>query len=513
MKIFSADQIRTGDRFTIEHEPISGIDLMERAARRCASALLDELPPVSNLLMVCGPGNNGGDGLVMARILRPYFSKIYVVCLGAEDKRSPDFSVNLERLRHTGIIPLYITEPDQTILLSELLKEKDMAVGDALFGTGLSKPVTDPVFSGVIEAINQSGLWVFSVDIPSGLFADSPSDTPQPCVVKADITFTFEQPKLSFLFAEHFPFTGKVRVVPIGIHDDFKNRETTPHFLLTASGISELERPINPFSHKGTFGHAGLLAGSVGKAGAAVLAAKACVKSGAGLSTLLIPSEIMSIVQESVPEVMAEPAGDGPFIGPFRFNPEKFSALGIGPGIGTESETVQALKNVLAEFSGPLILDADALNILAENKTWLSFLPPNMAVLTPHPKEFDRLTMAHTSGMDRWKTQVEFSVKYNCFVVLKGRYTSVTTPSGKSFFNTSGNPGMATGGSGDVLTGILTGLSAQGMPLIDAVLQGVYLHGLAGDLAFRELGREGVTAGEIITYLPNAFQTIFSKKK
>lgn len=508
MKLFSAAQIREGDLFTIEHEPVSSVALMDRAARRCAAAVLDEIAPVKKLVMVCGPGNNGGDGLVIARLLKSHVNQLCVICIGEEEKRSPDFVHQLGLLTYAGIQPLVINDVDALSVLKKEISEPGTWIGDALFGTGLSKPLQTGLFAATVHAINESGCPVFSVDIPSGLAADEPWENS--AVVKANFTFSFEQPKLSFLFAENQAFTGLLRIVPIGVHQQFMESTQSSHFLITRAGVSELKRNISPFSHKGTFGHAALLAGGYGKAGASHLALAACIRSGAGLVTLFTPDELIPLVQTALPEVMVQPAGSGKWVEPFRFDADKFSSLGIGPGLGTGKETAVAVKNLLAEFGGPLVLDADALNILSENKTWLSFLPPNRTVLTPHPKEFDRLTRVHISGMDRWKTQVEFSQKFNCYVALKGRYTSVTTPTGKTFFNTSGNPGMAKGGSGDVLTGLLTGLAAQNIPLVDAVIQGVYLHGLAGDLAASDLGREGVTAGEIIRYLPAAFQSVFT---
>jgi NAD(P)H-hydrate epimerase len=508
MKLFSAAQIREGDLYTIKHEPISSSALMERAARRCASAVLDELTPIKKLVMICGPGNNGGDGLVMARVLKPHVGQIAVICVGKEEKRSPDFVHQFSLLIDSGVQPIVISEEYALQDLKKEISGPDTLIGDALFGTGLSKPLKTGLFAETVHAMNESGCPIFSVDIPSGLAADEPFENS--AVVKARITFSFEQPKRSFLFAENEQFTGALRVLPIGINQQFKEDTSTPHFLITLEGVAELKRKISPFSHKGTFGHAALVAGSYGKAGASHLSASACLRSGAGLTTLFTPSDLIPFVQTALPEVMAETAGSGKWIAPFRFDADRFSALGIGPGLGTAQETASAVKNMLAEFGGPLVLDADALNILSENKTWLSFLPANQTVLTPHPKEFDRLTKVHTTGFERWKTQVDFSQKYSCYVVLKGRYTSVTTPTGKTFFNTSGNPGMAKGGSGDVLTGLLTGLAAQDIPLVVAILQGVYLHGLAGDLAASELGREGVTAGDIIRYIPAAFQTVFT---
>lgn len=511
MKIFDAENIRKGDKYTIEHEPVLGIDLMERAARRCASSILADFGQYDSLIMLCGTGNNGGDGLVIARVLRTYFSQVTVFCVGDKQNLSPDFSVNYSRIAESDMAIYWLTE-DLGVLPS-LLNNPGVIVGDALLGSGLNKPIADSIYAKVIEHINHAGKPVFSVDMPSGLFADSNRHIEsKSSVVKAVRTYTFEQPKLSFLFAENNPFTGEIQVIPIGIHPRFKEKTHTDIYYVTAGDAAELAKPVNPFSHKGTFGHSLLIGGSVGKSGAIALSARASVKSGSGLTSVILPEKIIPIIQGNVPEAMCIGNSGSEFIERIPVKTDSFSAVGIGPGLGTEKESGNVLKNLITGFQGPKVLDADALNLLSENKTWLRFLNSD-TVLTPHPKEFDRMTGTHVSGYERWKTQVEFSKKMGVYVILKGRYTQITTPFGKTFFNSSGNPGMATGGSGDVLTGLLTGLLAQGFPMIDACLLGVYLHGLAGDIAFRKKGREALTANDIIESFSEAFKKIHELKR
>lgn len=482
---------------------------MERAALRCAAALVGEFAHKRNLVLFCGPGNNGGDGLALARLLRPYFLQVHVFAFGNREKQSPDFRQNWERLAATDIPHQWVNEGFDWNDLTERLSFPHTLVGDALLGTGLSKPVTEGIFAQAIDAINACGSLVFSVDVPSGLFADTDEHhSKETRVVGADVTYTFERPKLQFLFAENAVYTGRVVVIPIGLHTDYAHTAATSEFFITKSGISALKREGGLFSHKGSYGHGLLVGGSKGKAGSLLLSTKACMAAGAGLTTAWVPVAVQPVIQQQAPEAMCLPTADEDFLAERLKLLASFSAMGIGPGLGTEKGSATLLKNLLAEADVPLVLDADALNILSKNKTWLSFLPSN-TILTPHPKEFDRLTQSHPSGYARWKTQVEFSKRYGVYVVLKGAYTSVSTPLGKTFFNSTGNPGMATGGSGDVLTGILTGLLAQGYPAVDAALTGVFIHGLAGDFAYRQKGREALLASDIIAHLGDAFTATF----
>lgn len=513
MKIFSAEQIKRGDAYTIMQEPISSVHLMERAAARCAQAVLEKYASQNTLLMLCGPGNNGGDGLVIARLVKPYFKDVHVFCLGNPENRSFDFIENYNKLQLTGIKPIALDTEDAWESFYACLQIQDIRIGDALFGTGLSKPILeDGYYSQVIDAINDSSARVFAVDIPSGLFADSNRHIDEKgYVLKAEHTFTFEQPKLSFLFSENEAFTGTVSLVPIGIHADFKAQNESNAFYLTHADAADLLKNSSTFQHKGSFGHALLVGGSKGKAGSIGLSAKACLATGAGLASVLVTEKVLPSVQAFVPEAMCISSGENNFIAQIPALPATISVLGIGPGLGTEKETVLVLKRFLAEKNLPFVLDADALNILSENKQWLSFLPQN-TILTPHPKEFDRLTQNHETAFSRWQTQLDFSKRYQVYVVLKGAYTSITTPFGHTFFNSTGNPGMATAGSGDVLTGIITSLLAQAYTAIDAAVLGVYVHGLAGDIAYGKKGREALLASDIIDSLAPAFHQLHATK-
>lgn len=498
LKIFSTEQVKKADAYTIANEPVASIDLMERAAVACYNRIKEGLKNNSGrVLIYCGPGNNGGDGLAIGRML--WRDGIDVVAIiDPEAEPSADNQVNLERYRQGGgMIASIVNRP--------LIQPGDMVI-DAIFGSGLSKPVHGK-WAEVIAQINDSKAIVISIDIPSGLFADKPSATRGGTIVRADHTLSLQFPKLAFMFAENEDFTGDFEVIDIGLHETFIKSEKVRHYAVTREDVSEIIHPRKKFSHKGTYGHALLIAGSSGKTGAAVLASGACLRSGAGLVTTHIPGKGLNILQTAVPEAMVSVDKADDIFSQVP-DTERYTAIGAGPGIGTAPDTRNALKLLLQETRVPLILDADALNILAENKTWLGFLPPG-TVLTPHPGEFERLAGKTSDGFERLEVLKTFSSKFNCYVVLKGAYTVISTPSGDCYFNTTGNPGMATGGSGDVLTGIITGLAAQGYSSLESCLLGVNLHGLAGDIAAGQRGYEALIAGDIIEKMGEAWKALY----
>ncbi|HOW31464.1 MAG TPA: NAD(P)H-hydrate dehydratase [Bacteroidales bacterium] len=501
VKIFSTEQVRQADAYTIANEPIASIDLMERAAIACYNIIK---PKVSGnfkrVVIFCGPGNNGGDGLAIGRML--WRDGIDVVAvIDEEAAKSPDYMVNLER---------YIAGGGITATVSDVpLIEADDLVIDAIFGSGLSKPIQGK-WADVIALINDCRTIVVSVDIPSGLFSGKPSDPKAGAIVKADHTLSLQFPKLAFMFPENDEFTGDWQTVDIGLHQKFISAEPADNFYIGMEDAAEMLKPRKKFSHKGTYGHALLVTGSLGKMGAAVLSSRACLRSGTGLVTSHIPGCGVSIMQTAVPEAMVSvDTWDDAFTTLPHL--DGYTALGAGPGIGTADSTQRALKLLLQESHVPLILDADALNILSENKTWLGFLP-HETILTPHPKEFERLAGKIVNSFDRFDLLRRFAVKYGCYIVLKSAHTVTCTPAGKCYFNSTGNPGMATGGSGDVLTGIITGLAAQGYTTLQSCLLGVYLHGLAGDLAAAKSGPEALLASDIIDKLSDAWLKIHEAK-
>jgi NAD(P)H-hydrate epimerase len=354
-----------------------------------------------------------------------------------------------------------------------------------------------------VQKINHSVAKVISIDIPSGLFGENNSHNNSLNIIRAEKTLTFQFTKLAFLFPENETFVGDWEVLPIGLHPEAIDQTESKFFYLTKEFISGKMEKRSKFSHKGTYGHALLIAGSYGKMGAAVLASKACLRAGVGLLTSHIPQRGYEIVQISVPEAMIS---IDPSETVFSEVPDlsAFSAIGAGPGLGQKPETTVALKTLLQAKSAKLVLDADALNILAENQDWYQLLPEN-TILTPHPKEFERLAGQSANSWERLQKQLQFSSQFQVIVVLKGAHSCISFPDGRAFFNGTGNPGMATAGSGDVLTGILLGLLAQGYSAEDAALIGVYLHGVSGDLAATQFGQQAMIAGDIVDQMGNAF--------
>ncbi len=502
-KVLSTDQIRQADAYTIAHEPVASVDLMERAAAACTEWIRDHFAAGMPVCIFCGMGNNGGDGLVMARLLAAGGRPVRVFVVRHSDKATPDFETNLERLKKQAIVPVsdILTADDlHTAVHDELLI-------DALLGSGLNKAVTG-LLQDVIRFINRQSCFRLSIDVPSGFFCDRETDPAAGAVVHASHTLTFEVPRLAFFFAEAWKFTGDWTLIPIGLDREFLEKAESHHYLVEEVDIRSALKPRPLFAHKGHFGHGLLISGSYGKMGAAVLGTRAALRSGAGLITTHIPVEGCHILQTAVPEGMVSIDRN---LHCFSQLPElsAYDAIAAGPGSGTAPETATALKLLIQNTPVPLILDADALNILSQNKTWLSFLPPG-SILTPHPKEFERLTEKTASGFSRNALQREFSVKYNLYIVLKGAYTCISFPDGNMFFNPTGNPGMATAGSGDVLTGILLGLMAQGHTASYATLAATYLHGLAGDTACSGGNENALIAGDIIDALPQAFSMLTS---
>lgn len=491
--------VREADAYTIQNEPIASIDLMERASEAIVRQLVLRLQPTQEVVVFAGMGNNGGDGLAIARLLakRGYDVRVYVVQTSKEG--SADFHVNHNRLSEQTAVEVHqIPEAHE---LPESLPANCIVV-DALFGSGLNKPIGG-VAAQVVDFINRQQVVVVAVDIPSGLFADRATDLLHTAVVHADYTFTFEWPKQAFFFAENEHIVGEWQVVSIGLHPDMHRMEGQKFFLTESADISTRLRSRPRFAHKGNFGHALLMAGSAGKSGAAVLAASACLRSGVGLLHVHVPQHVVLPLQCALPEAMLSIDVNSHHLASLP-DLSAYNAIGIGPGIGQEEETAKLLKLLIQEWKHPAVLDADALNILASHPTWLAFLPLN-TILTPHVREFERLTGKAVNGFERLEKQREFSQRFGLVVVLKGAYSSISLPDGRVFFNPTGNPGMATAGSGDVLTGIILGLLAQGYSAADAAMTGVFLHGLAGDLAIGHQSHESLLAGDIVALLGKAF--------
>ena len=504
MKIFNAKQIRELDQVTIKNEPIASIDLMERASERFTNwllkAVLEKNKQLSEIFIFAGMGNNGGDGLAIARMLQKkgYAPRVFVVKF--TQKGSPDFEVNLKRLTRTVEVP-FIENEAQIPKITE-----GALVIDAIFGSGLSRAI-EGIAANVVERINQGNYIVAAVDIPSGIYSDEINADDKK--IKADFVLSFQFPKAAFLMRENEAYVKSWEITSIDLHPEAIKNTQTDQFLVEEEEIKSWLKPRQKFSHKGTYGHLLLMAGSKGKMGAAQLSLRAALKSGVGLLTAYVPSCGYEIIQTSVPEAMCLTDEHQEVLSSFP-ELDMFKTIAIGPGIGTGQQTSKMLAKLLAELKTPAVLDADALNILSKNPTLLKALP-EYSILTPHPKEFERLAGASENTPEQWKRLRAFSQEHKVVTVLKGAYTAIADSNGLLYFNNTGNPGMATGGTGDVLTGIIAGLLTAGYTSLQAAKMGVYLHGLAGDLAAKDLGQEALSAGDLVQYLGKAFLTLQSR--
>lgn len=502
MKFFSTTQIKQLDQYTIDHEPIASIDLMERAADALYWEFVGQFPYLQTICVFAGPGNNGGDALALARmlLLSGYSVSVYLLHTGG---LSDDCEINRKRLLER--FPAALTELENEFIAPSI--NEDSILIDGLFGSGLSRPLTGS-YAQAVEWMNSSGCKVVAIDIPSGLHGEENAIEDSSIIVRADYTLSIQFPKLSFLLPENAKYVGNWRTVAIGLHPKAIEMTESNLFYLEQNDILPLLKERNKFSHKGTFGHAYIAAGSLDMAGAAVLSARAALRCGAGLVTVHSAAVNRIIVQSVVPEAIFQSDKADNFITEIEAL-ETYNAIAIGPGIGSNYETIEMLSHFIKNQNSPCVLDADALNIISQNKILLTLIPEN-SILTPHPKEFERLFGKCDSGYERMKKASEFAQKLELIIILKGANTLIATPDGKLFFNSTGNSGMATAGSGDVLAGMLGGLLAQGYLPEDAAKIGVYLHGLAGDLSLRKQSGESLIAGDIIENIGHAFSSIRS---
>lgn len=502
MKIFTGAQIHELDKYTIEHEPIESIDLMERAAKALTRAICEQWPTDIPVVVFAGPGNNGGDALAVARMMAEMNYVVSAYLFNISGHLSADCAVNRHRLVECKRVKEFIEvieEFDPPVL------EENMLVIDGLFGSGLNKPLAGG-FASLVKYINAAPSTVVSIDIPSGLMTEDNTYNVRANIIRANLTLTLQQPKLAFYFPENQIFLGKVRVLDIRL-----SREGMEHIDAQYTIIEENE--IRPrllgrdiYAHKGNMGNALLIAGSYGMAGAAVLATKACMRSGAGKVTVHSPKRNNMILQISVPEAVVQLDPEETIFSE-AVDTEDYDALGIGPGLGQSETTAIALIAQLRRTQCPIVADADALNMLANHRAWLQQLPKGI-IMTPHPAEFDRLQGNSADSYERLTRARELAERLSAYIILKGHYTALCCPDGHVMFNQTGNPGMATAGSGDVLTGIITALLARGYKQQDACMVGMFLHGLAGDIAAKHVGMESLIASDLIQYLPEAFKRL-----
>ena len=540
MKILPVEKIREADAFTIENEPIESIDLMERAAsalyewfvKRCKTKEV-------SVKIFCGIGNNGGDGLALARMLYSTNIMPQVFVVRYSDKMSADCEINFERLKEETEVPMYDIFSEYDF---PQIYDNDIVI-DAIFGSGLNRTIKG-FAAELIDYLNKANAIKIAIDVPSGLILETQklrnSETqksqqttdnrqqttlPEPVegkcqrfdklsdrqvqspILKADYTLTFQFPKLAFMFPEYDAFVGKWEVLDIKLHKDFIDNVETMNFYATDDVVRPILRKRAKFSHKGTYGHALLVAGSSGKTGAALLSAEACMRTGVGLLTVHLPKDALLPMQTYLPEAMTSIDESNTHCSEIK--DVIYTAVGVGPGLGKHEETVTLLKKIIQESTQPLVLDADALNIIADNPTWLSFLPDN-TILTPHPKEFERLFGRTNNSYERLELQRKMSVVHNIIIVQKGAHTAITFPNGICFFNSTGNPGMATAGSGDVLTGMILSLLAQRYSPAEAALLAVFMHGKAGDIAAENIGMESMIARDIIRFINKSYEYLKS---
>ncbi|MCW5517422.1 NAD(P)H-hydrate dehydratase [Muriicola sp. Z0-33] len=500
MKIFNAQQIYQADKFTIEKQQITSDALMERAAVQIFNWLHQRMQGAQvKIHLFCGIGNNGGDGIALARHLQEHGYNIEVNVVNYSERRSKDFLINLDRLKDRKIWPNFMNEDAPYPEIGG-----DDIIVDALFGIGLNRALAKWV-ADLIQYLNTSGAFILSVDVPSGLYLSKAVEVPE-AVIQANFVLSFQAPKLVFFLPDTGNYSRQWEILDIGLDPEYLNGTITDFELIGKNEVLPMYKGREKFSHKGTYGHALIIGGSHGKIGAVILAARACLTAGSGLVTALVPGCGYIPMQTAFPEAMVLTDVGENNITALEFN-EKYAAVGFGIGLGTADATAAAMKKFLSENKSPLVIDADGLNLLSSNKELLKLLP-KQTILTPHPGELERLVGKWKDDFEKLEKVFKFSKKHDCIVVIKGAH-SVTIYEGRGYVNATGNPGMASAGSGDVLTGILTGLIAQNYEPLQAAIFGVYLHGRAGDIAMEEMGYQALTATKIIEALGKAYMDLF----
>jgi ADP-dependent NAD(P)H-hydrate dehydratase / NAD(P)H-hydrate epimerase len=498
MKLLNNSQMRISDAYTCERLAIQSSMLMDRAAEACTNEILKRIDNSKSVCIICGPGDNGGDGFSIAIKLKHRGFNVSVI-----EIESDNCSENQSHYKS-----IYLSDNGSLVYFKSKtsIDNADIVV-DAIFGSGLSRPV-EGIYAELIHAINECKSFVISIDSPSGFLTENEMP-PDYIAVKANWTLCFHCPKLMYFFKESVEYVGEWTVLDIGIitpnSEEFKSSEFPFYYTIDRDLNDELKRR-SVFDHKGVFGNALIVAGSEGKMGAATLCVKACVKSGAGKTTAFIPASALSIMQISVPEAMCI-LSDEPTLLAGSINPEFADVVCFGPGAGQASETAMLLKLLIQQTSNPLLIDADGINILSENLTWLAFLPA-LTILTPHAIELDRLVGKSNTSFERFEKARALSQKFNLIIVLKGAYSAIILPNTNVYFNSTGNPGMAKGGSGDVLSGIITALLSQGLSPETACKLGVFIHGLAGDIAAESNSEIAMTPSDLIDELGSAFKLL-----
>jgi hydroxyethylthiazole kinase-like uncharacterized protein yjeF len=492
LPLLTAQQIREADAFTIKNEPIASIDLMERASKAFVGWFINHFPDKNQSISIyCGTGNNGGDGLAIARMLYDHkYIYLDIKIARFSEKTTDDFNTNLNRLNQMG---LGFTELKADAAFPA---ENSAILIDALLGSGLNKPLSGD-HKKLAEYINSLNKTVVAVDVPTGFFTDGETD-PDATVIRVGLVITFQQPKINFLLPESGPYIKCWEAVNIGINEAFVQSLNSPYQFVEEADIKRMLKPRHRFSNKGTYGHALIVAGEPETMGAALLCSAACAYAGAGLTTACVPASGLTALNSYMPEIMAV-VRKGDELPDIEW--DKFNTIGLGPGLGKGKSTLALLTDIFNNYKSPVVIDADALNLLAgDSRLWKKV--PKGSILTPHMKEFDRLFGKHANWWQRLQTGMEKARQHHIYIVLKNDYTVVATPEGKIYFNPTSNPAMASGGMGDVLTGIITSLLAQKYTPEEACIIGVYIHGKAGDELALPNRMNVVLPGKLAEHLP-----------
>ena len=467
LKLLTASQTKEADNHTIKAKNITSLELMEDAANAFVRAFLEEIPNIDTSISIyCGIGNNGADGLAIARLLKNQgYEQVNVKIARFSSHVSPDFNENLKRLHLTGIP---ISEINN---VNSFPVEQAELIIDGLIGSGLNKPLEGNL-KALVDHLNQLNKKVIAIDIPTGFPCEGPLD-PIASILKANLCICFQRPKINFFFPESERALDRFKTVNIGLDEQFIQSRSSKWELLEADDIHHIIKVRKPFSHKGSYGHTLIIAGNTETMGAALLCADACLHSGAGLTTACIPEGGYTAMNCYAPEVMILPRS-------IKTTFEKYNAIAIGPGLGTNQEASDLLDQLLNSGKSPLLIDADAINLLASNPELLKKLPKD-CIICPHVKEFDRLFGHSNSWWERLNLAIKKAQELKIIILLKNRYTFIVCPDGKVLINPTGNPKMAVGGMGDVLCGMIAAFLAQSYSIKESAILATYLHGAAGD--------------------------------
>lgn len=492
MKILNAKQIKEVDAKTIAYEDIDSRSLMIRAQKAIYRFLKDKQLDTSKINIICGVGNNGGDGVALAIDLHNHYKRPKVFVIDYSKNYSTDFQYFLGIAKEQGVNINIVASIDQLPTF-----HNDEVIIDCLFGTGINRKISG-LSKEVIEIINNSDSYVISIDLPSGLMLDRVTNI----AIEADETVVLEVPKLSLFLPSNYQYVGNINIVNIYLNSRALQEAMTTLYYLDGCMVRSILKPISKYAHKGTQGHSLIIGGSIGKIGSVSLSSKAALKSGCGLVTAYIPKCGTIPLQSYLPEAMVIEDESHSYISDIKFD-IKPSAIGIGVGMGQDIATSEALFSLMANSTAPMVIDADAINIISNNKDALNLLQPD-TILTPHPKELARLIGEWRDDFEKIEKTKEFATLYNCIIIIKGAHTLIVTPN-ELYVNSSGTYALATAGSGDVLTGIITGLLAQGYTALQASKIGVYLHGLTANICSRSINPRSFTASDIIDNIGNAY--------